>query len=82
VSDIPIIYFYETFPIIKKGYLYLNGFHVEKNEETALKYFKLAADAGNPDGQYNYGALVLLRYYQGEASANLNLVNFSFQKTT
>ena len=64
------------FLIFIEGYLYLNGFHVEKNEEMAAKYFKLAADAGNPDGQYNYGALILLKYYHGDAESNLNIVSY------
>jgi TPR repeat protein len=32
----------------------LNGDGVDKNEDEAIKYFKLSAEQGDPSGSYNY----------------------------
>ncbi|KAI8887598.1 HCP-like protein [Backusella circina FSU 941] len=39
----------------KLGELYLNGDGVEKNEQTAFDYFKIAADQGHVNAQYKLG---------------------------
>jgi TPR repeat protein len=36
------------------GFMLLTGDGVDKNEEEALKYFKLSAEQGDPNGSYNY----------------------------
>ena len=37
-----------------------NGLGTKKNIKDAIKYFKLSADSGSPDGQFNYGSLFVL----------------------
>lgn len=39
------------------GYMYLHGYGVEKSVSEAIRYFKLAADQGNAEGQLNLGTL-------------------------
>ena len=39
------------------GYMYANGIGVPKNEEEALKWYRLAADQGYASAQFNLGAM-------------------------
>ncbi|OHT10846.1 hypothetical protein TRFO_19738 [Tritrichomonas foetus] len=47
---------------VSLGLMYFEGLGVEKNLEEAAKYFKSAADAGNPAGQNKYGDCLRLSY--------------------
>ena len=44
------------------GYLYQEGQGVEKNYSKAIKYFRLAAEQGDPLGMFNLGVM----YYKGK----------------
>ena len=41
------------------------GLGVKQNTKEAIKYFKLSAEAGSPDGQFNYGSLHVLPEVEG-----------------
>ena len=44
--------------------------HIEKDDILAMDYYKIAAEAGNPIGQYNYG--VILYFIDEELLTNIN----------
>jgi TPR repeat protein len=47
------------------GYLYMNGFGVQRNDEEAVEWFQKSADQGCAKGQNNLGAM----YYRGSGVA-------------
>lgn len=54
--------------------MYLHGHGTEKDEQSALKYFKKAADQGNAEAQFNLGAM----YFGRSASLLLLLLIITF----
>lgn len=55
---------------LKTGMCYLKGRGIEKNEEKALHFFKLAASSGNIEAKYQWG---LLAYLEGEEALSFKL---------
>jgi len=76
----------------KTGLAYLNGDGVPVNKKEAFKYFKLAADQGHAEAQFNVGHLYgnkdeSLKYYklaadQGNIDAQYIVGNINFTKYT